>query len=92
MENTVFGKFEAVGSLIVEINNIFVFKTEQSLATDLLLCFLLKLFSSLYIIHHDYSHLRVYKVAKMMKKLKGTTIAIVLFDSSKESGLLPFFI
>ena len=56
MENTVFGKFEAVGSLIVEINNIFVFRTEQSLATDLLLCFLLKLFSSLYIIHHDYSH------------------------------------
>lgn len=86
LENTGFGEFEAVGSLIVEISSIFVFGTEQSPATDLLLRFLLELFSSLYIIRHGYSHLRVYRVAETMKKPKGMTIATVVSDSSKDSG------
>ena len=51
-KNTGFAELEGIGGFVKEISGIFVFGTEQSPATELLLCFFLEIFCSCYLIPH----------------------------------------
>ena len=51
-KNTGFAELEGIGGFVKEISRIFVFGTEQSPATELLLCFFLEFLCSCYLIPH----------------------------------------